>query len=98
MATMNTLVNKDNNSITMYLHHSIDVESFDNRIKAIDSKVYLDRLKQSYKDYKKAELRFSDLTNRFKDFYKAERLFCLDTSLLSFNDIEVMEYEINLLF
>ena len=30
-----------------------------------------------------------------KKYYDAMRLFCLDTQLISFNDIELMESEIN---
>ena len=96
--TINENSMESKNDITIYLHHSINVESFESKIKTIDSKIYLDRLRQSYKEYKKEGSRYSDLTNRFKDFYNAERLFCLDTCLLSFNDIEVMENEINNLF
>jgi len=50
----------------------------------------LDRLRQQYKrtiDYPMFELE--------KVKYKAMRLFCLDCELVSFNDIEVMENEVN---
>ena len=86
---MNTVVNKDNNSITVYLHHAIDVESFESKIKAIDSKVYLDRLREQYKRTKEP---YNGLEGTR---YNAIRLFCIESSLLSFNDIEVMEFEIN---
>ena len=33
--------------------------------------------------------------NRLSQDYLAMRLFCLDTQLISFNDIEAMEYEVN---
>lgn len=100
MATINTTINKDNSSITVYLHYAIDIESFDNKIKAIDSSVYLDRLKKQYLELKQYQNKFVDSIKRDKaiellDYYNAMRLFCLDTGLLSFNDIEGMEFEIN---
>ena len=97
MKTINTTVNKDNNSITIYLHHAIDVESFDNKIKAIDSGVYLDRLRKEYNHFKSLKIGSKKQGLQIDRYYNM-RLFCLDTCLLSFNDIEVMEYEINLLF
>ena len=82
---MNTVINKDNNSIMVYLHYSIDVEVFDNKIKAINSSAYLDRLREQYILTKEP---YNGLEGTR---YNAMRLFCLDTCLLSFNDIEVME-------
>ena len=79
MVRINTVVNKDNNSITT------DTESFDNKIKAIDSSVYLDRLREQYILTKEP---YNGLEGTR---YNAMRLFCLDTSLLPFNDVEVME-------
>jgi hypothetical protein len=55
---------------------------------------YLDRLKQQYKITKTEapnkqlqELRLTD--------YQAMRLFCLDCELVSFNEVELMEFEVN---
>ncbi len=57
----------------------------------------LDRLRQQYKKFK--ELKPSQSTTDAywtrKNYYDAMRLFCLDCELVSFNDIEAMEYEVN---
>jgi hypothetical protein len=55
------------------------------RVVELENKI-LDRLKQQYKIAKK--------TNNIKPYY-AMRLFCLDCELITFNDIEIMEYEVN---
>jgi len=49
----------------------------------------LDRLRQQYKATKQ-EYNGLEMTR-----YNAMRLFCLDCELVSFNDIELMENEIN---
>lgn len=54
---------------------------------------YLDRLKQQYRAYKDKESLYDDYTR--KTYYDAMRLFCLDCELVSFNEVEVMEYEVN---
>lgn len=58
----------------------------------VEENIYLNRLKEQYKEYKKAH---SYLKGNRKADYQAMRLFCLDTQLVSFNDIEAMEYEVN---
>ena len=55
--------------------------------------IYLNRLKEQYKHFLKPSN--GDEYFKRKDYYNAMRLFCLDTQLISFNDIEVMENEIN---
>lgn len=52
--------------------------------------IYLNRLKQEYKNYCS-----KGKTPIAKNIYYAMRTFCLDTQLISFNDIELMESEIN---
>lgn len=47
--------------------------------------IYLNRLKEQYKTFKNLGIRDYFIT----------RAFCLDTQLVSFNDIEVMEFEVN---
>ncbi len=57
----------------------------------------LDRLKQQYEEVltkKNGGFYLEGFSKLFND-YKAMRLFCLDCELLSFNDIEAMEYEVN---
>lgn len=58
-------------------------------IAKVQNNIYLDRLRQQYK------LTKTDILGLKTHDYKAMRLFCLDTQLISFNDIEVMELEIN---
>jgi len=55
--------------------------------------IYLNRLKNQYKQLK--EKQSVDSFSFHKIRYDAMRLFCLDTKLVSFNDIEAMEYEVN---
>ena len=59
--------------------------------------IYLNRLKEQYKQMlsKKQGYFYLEGYNRLLQDYLAMRLFCLDTQLISFNDIEVMENEIN---
>jgi hypothetical protein len=54
----------------------------------------LDRLKQEYKELLKHKHRKVAFNNRNMG-YKAMRLFCLDCELLTFNEIELMEFEVN---
>jgi hypothetical protein len=54
----------------------------------------LDRLRQEYKLVCKAE-DWSENKRELNNDYLAMRLFCLDCELVSFNDIELMEYEVN---
>lgn len=55
--------------------------------------IYLNRLKEQYKALKEKQTVDSWSSNKM--YYDAMRLFCLDTQLISFNDIELMEFEIN---
>jgi len=55
--------------------------------------IYLNRLKEQYKfavQNEESEFYISRLEN-----YQSVRAFCLDTQLVSFSDIEQMEYEVN---
>ena len=54
--------------------------------------IYLDRLKQ---EYKQQEVLLKIDKNLNLVIYQVMRLFCLDTNLVSFTDIELMEYEVN---
>ena len=54
---------------------------------------FLNRLKEQYKQYKEKQSIDSWSTNKM--YYDAMRLFCLDTQLISFNDIELLESEVN---
>ena len=58
-----------------------------------ENNIYLNRLKELYKfavQNEESEFYIGRLEN-----YQSVRTFCLDTQLISFNDIEVMEYEVN---
>ena len=55
--------------------------------------IYLNRLKEQYIKAKEEWNGRLILKNCYE--YDAMRLFCLDTQLISFNDIELMESEIN---
>lgn len=56
--------------------------------------IILNRLKEQYELFKTREINNQDTTVSYFQ-YKGMRLFCLDTQLVSFNDIEAMEYEVN---
>lgn len=56
--------------------------------------VYLDRLRRQYKTAMEAD-GYSDARDWYINKYDAMRLFCLDCNLVSFNDIEVTEFEVN---
>ena len=76
------------------------VEFLENKISAKGAKtkdnIYLNRLKEQYKEHKKAQKIFHGVEQiKYKIRYDAMRLFCLDTQLVSFNDIEAMEFEVN---
>ena len=62
----------------------------------IKPNIYLNRLKEQYKHFLKPSN--GDEYFKRKDYYQAMRLFCLDTQLISFNEIELMEYEVNQFF
>ena len=54
--------------------------------------IYLNRLKEQYKETKRGS---QDDRLLRKRQYLSVRAFCLDTQLVSFNDIEAIEYEVN---
>ena len=58
-----------------------------------ENNIYLNRLKEQYIKAKEEWNGRLILKNCYE--YDAMRLFCLDTQLISFNDIELMESEIN---
>ena len=73
------------------------VEFLENKISTKGAKtkdnIYLNRLKEQYKfavENEESEFYIGRLEN-----YQSVRVFCLDTQLVSFNDIEVMEFEVN---
>ena len=61
-----------------------------------EENIYLNRLKEQYKHFLNPSN--GDEYFKRKDYYQAMRLFCLDTQLISFNDIELMESEVNTSF
>ena len=79
--------------------HDLSTQKGRNALEAKKSKenIYLNRLKEQYKQMlsKKQGYFYLEGYNRLLQDYLAMRLFCLDTQLISFNDIEVMENEIN---
>ena len=85
-----------------YIHAlQIYVEFLESKIYTKENKteenIYLNRLKEQYKQMlsKKQGDFYLEGYNRLLQDYLAMRLFCLDTQLVSFNDIEAMEYEVN---
>lgn len=92
-----TFINKDDHSIKVCLNTNLDINEIDKKINQIESNIYLNRLREQYKKLKefKANQTTPDEFWKRKDYYDAMRLFCLDTQLVSFNDIEVMEHEVN---
>lgn len=89
-----TYINKDDNSIKVCLNTNLDINEIDKKINQIESNIYLNRLKEQFKIFKIWEK--DKQGGKIAHFqYQAMRLFCLDTQLISFNDIEFMEYEIN---
>ena len=91
-----TYINKDDNSIRVCLNTNLDINEIDKKINQIESNIYLNRLKEQYKKVKEyAEKDYMYYAEIHKKDYNAMRLFCLDTQLLDFNTIEVMENEVN---
>ena len=82
-----------------YIHAlQIYVEFLESKIYTKENKteenIYLNRLKEQYKKYK--ELKSWSEESRYElQVYSNIRCFCLDTQLISFNDIEQMEFEVN---
>ena len=63
-----------------------------------EENIYLNRLKEQYKQVKEKISKDDFYLNGYeqaKKYYDAMRLFCLDTQLISFNEIELMEFEVN---
>lgn len=60
----------------------------------IDENIYLNRLKEQYKKYKQNYNNGRTVLKESNEYF-AMRLFCLDTQLLDFNAIELMEFEVN---
>lgn len=58
-----------------------------------ENNIYLNRLKEQYKEYKNAKV--EQIKKKYYSSYANMRLFCLDTQLVSFSDIEQMEFEVN---
>ena len=61
-----------------------------------ENNIYLNRLKEQYISVKNAEkIKWNHTKTMRENDYFGMRLFCLDTQLVSFNDIEAMENEVN---
>ncbi len=59
----------------------------------VNENKYLNRLKKQYYEVKR---NFIPSENNYIQIrYNAMREFCIDCKLLTFNDIELMEYEMN---
>lgn len=93
MKNIITFINKDDHSIKVCLDTNIDIVDFDRKINNIQSNKYLDRLKQQY--ISQVLAKNPDVIRTESTIYMAMRLFCLDCELVSFIDIESMEYEVN---
>jgi hypothetical protein len=65
---------------------------FINDIVSKQEQVILDRLRQEYKESLGGSL---DDRNYRRNRYSAVRVFCLDCELLTFEEIELMEFEVN---
>lgn len=70
-----------------------EIEEIFRKENKTEENIYLNRLKEQY--IKAQELWNGKLILKNCYEYDAVRLFCLDTQLISFNDIEAMEYEVN---
>ena len=90
-----TYINKDDHSIKVCLNTNLDINDIDKKINQIESNIYLNRLKEQYKFYKQVKSEKYNDNSFIKRDYLAMRLFCLDTQLISFNDIERLEFEVN---
>lgn len=59
--------------------------------------IYLNKLREQYKRYKDFDKKdYVHITKKHYNDYKAIRAFCIDTNLLSFDEIETMEEEVEL--
>ena len=96
MKNISTHINKDDHSIKVCLNTNLDITEIDKRINQIESNIYLNRLKEQYKQLQENKIKYkSKSLFTTEQLYNSVRLFCLDTQLIYFNDIEVMEDEIN---
>ena len=68
-------------------------DEFIDEILNFQKDIILNRLKEQYKALKEKQTVDSWSSNKM--YYDAMRLFCLDTQLISFNDIELLEFEVN---
>lgn len=74
-----------------YLDSIVEHKDYVEAINYLES-IYLNRLKEQYK-MTKQEYNGLEMTR-----YNAMRLFCLDTQLISLNNIKSMESEVNSVF
>ena len=78
----------------MYLYVELHKWIFGEEKVKTEENIYLNRLKEQYKKYK--ELKSWSEESRYElQVYSNIRCFCLDTQLISFNDIEMLEFEVN---
>lgn len=83
----------ENTKIETLVEREIE-EIWRKETKTTEENIYLNRLKKQYKIFKIWEK--DEQGGKIAYFqYQAMRLFCLDTQLLSFNDIELLEFEVN---
>lgn len=56
----------------------------------------IDRLKKQYTELKESEIKYNLGGSLFtkEQLYNSARLFALDCNLVSFNDVELMEFEV----
>lgn len=91
-----TFINKEDHSIKVCLNTNLDINEIDRKINQIENGgIYLRRLREQYKLIKKQNAPTKQLQELRDIAYNAVRLFCLDCSLLSFAEIELMEFEVN---
>ena len=55
----------------------------------------INRLRQEYKKYVSIDEDLKDLKKKYLHTYSDMRLFSLDCELVSFNEIELMEFEVD---
>lgn len=70
-----------------------EIEEIWRKENKIEENIYLNSLKELYKfavENEESEFYIGRLEN-----YQSVRAFCLDTQLISFNDVELMENEVN---
>jgi hypothetical protein len=82
-----------NNCQKCLSNNPITIESVPNRENPVKENIYLNRLKEQYKIVVNSNM--EDTIQIQTTRYLAMRLFCLDTKLTTFNEVELMENEIN---